>query len=131
VSKLGLPAPDPNRAIDPSHHVRGVIAVDAKAKVPPGGVVYLAAKRPGPDGKPIDPPLAVERLTYQGGELPFELGEAQAMVAGTELVGDVVITAHYAQNGDALSKASGDVTGSARVKIPAEGVKITLDTVLP
>ncbi|HTR49491.1 MAG TPA: hypothetical protein VMJ10_02220 [Kofleriaceae bacterium] len=131
VSKLGLPAPDPNRAIDPTHRVRGVIAVDAKAKVPAGGVVFLAAKRPGPDGKPLDPPLAVERLTYNGGELPFELGEAQAMIAGTELIGDVVVTAHYAQNGDALSKAPGDVIGSAHVKIPADGVKIMLDTTLP
>ena len=131
VSKLGLPAPDPNRPIDPTHHVRGVIAVDAKAKVPPGGVVFLVAKRPGPDGKPVDPPLAVERLTYNGGELPFELGEAQAMIAGTELVGDVVVTAHYAQNGDALSKAAGDVIGSAHVKIPADGVKIVLDQTLP
>jgi len=131
VSKLGLPAPDPDRPIDPTHHVRGVIAVDAKAKVPAGGVVFLVAKRLGADGQPQGSPLAVERLTYQGGELAFELGEAQAMVAGTELVGDVVVTAHYAQNGDALSKAAGDVTGSTHVKIPAEGVRITLDTVLP
>jgi predicted small lipoprotein YifL len=131
VSQLGLPAPDPDRKIDPSHHVRGVIAVGGKAKVPAGSVVFLAAKRPGADGKPVDPPLAVERLTYQGGDLAFELGEAQAMVAGTELIGDVIITAHYAQNGDALSRAAGDVIGSARVKVPAEGVKITLDTVLP
>src|SRR6476660_9795576 len=31
VSKLNLPAPDPNRPIDPAHHIKGVIMIHPKA----------------------------------------------------------------------------------------------------
>jgi hypothetical protein len=39
--------------------------------------------------------------------------------------------ARYDQDADAISKQPGDVTGQIRVKIPAENVKLSLDTVLP
>jgi hypothetical protein len=127
---MGLPPPDPNRKIDPTHHVKGVIVVPAKNAdhAPKGGVVFVMIR---PNGQQSGPPLAVARLTYEGGDLPFELGEAQAMIAGTELVGDVVVTARYDHDGDAFSKQPGDVVGSQQVKIPAENLKISLDTVLP
>jgi hypothetical protein len=133
VSKLGLPPPDPNRAIDPSRFVKGVITLGAKVAdhVKPGGVIFLVVKRADASGQPTGTPLAVDKLTWQKDQLAFELGEAQAMVGGTELTGDVVVQAHYAQNGDALSKAPGDVLGQARVKIPADHVSVVLDQVLP
>jgi hypothetical protein len=133
VTKLGLAAPDPNRKIDPSHRVTGVISVDAKAKdkVKPGTAVFLIVKRAGADGAPSGPPLAVDKLTWAADGAPFELTDAQAMVAGTELTGDVVVMARYDQDSDALSKQPGDVTGQIRVTIPADHVKLVLDTVLP
>lgn len=133
VTKLGLAAPDPDRAIDPTHRVAGTIVVDAKAKdrVRPGTSVFLIVKRAGPDGAPSGPPLAVDKLSWSNDGVAFELTDAQAMVAGTELTGDVVVMARYDQDSDALSKEPGDVTGQVRVKIPAENVKLALDTVLP
>ena len=133
VSKLGLAAPDPDRPIDPSHRVTGTIHVDpkARAKVVPGTSVFLIVKRAGPDGTPSGSPLAVDKLTWTGDGMAFELTEAQAMVAGTDLSGDVVVMARYDQDSDALSKQPGDVTGQLRVKIPADHVKLMLDTVLP
>ncbi len=133
VTKLGLAAPDPDRAIDPSHRVAGTIVVDAKLKdrMKPGTAVFLIAKRAGPDGAPSGPALAVEKLSWSSGAMPFELTDAQAMVAGTELTGDVVVTARYDQDSDALSKEPGDVTGQVRVKVPADRVQLALDTVLP
>jgi len=133
VTKLGLSAPDPDRPIDPTHRVAGMIAVDAKAKdrVKPGTAVFLVVKRAGPDGAPSGPPLAVDKLTWASGGVPFELTDAQAMVAGTELTGDVVVMARYDQDSDALSKEPGDITGQVRVKIPADHVQLSLDTVLP
>jgi hypothetical protein len=133
VTKLGLSAPDPDRKIDPARRVAGMIAVDAKAKdrVKPGTAVFLVVKRAGPDGAPSGPPLAVEKLTWNAGGVPFELSDAQAMVAGTELSGDVIVIARYDQDSDALSKEPGDVTGQVRVTIPAANVKLALDTVLP
>jgi len=133
VSKLGLAAPDPDRPIDPSHRVTGTITIDAKAraKVKPGNPVFLIVKRAGADGVPSGPPLAVDKLTWTGDGMAFELTEEQAMVAGTDLSGDVVVMARYDQDSDALTKQAGDVTGQVRVKIPADHVKLALDTVLP
>lgn len=133
VTKLGLAAPDPNRKIDPDHRVAGTITVDPKTKVQPrpGTSVFLIVKRAGPDGAPSGPPLAVDKLSWALEGLVFELTDEQAMVAGTELAGDVVVTARYDQDADALTKQPGDITGQVRVKIPAENVRLVLDTVLP
>jgi hypothetical protein len=132
VSKLGLPPPDPNRAIDPSHFVKGVITLGAKsaAHVKAGGVIYVVVKRADASGQPTGTALAVDKLTWQPDKLAFELGEQQAMVGGTQLTGDVIVQAHYAQDGDALSKAAGDVLGQTRVTIPADHVNVVLDKVL-
>jgi hypothetical protein len=133
VTKLGLEAPDPDRAIDPSRRVAGMLTVDPKSqdRVKAGGVVFLIVKRAGPDGVPSGSPLAVDKLSWKAGGVAFELTDAQAMVAGTELAGDVVVMARYDQDSDAMTKEPGDVTGQTRVKIPANDVKLTLDTVLP
>ena len=133
VTKMGLAAPDPNRAIDPTRRVTGIISVDdkAKARVKSGTAVFLIVKRAGADGAPSGPPLAVDKLTWQGDSVAFELTDAQAMVAGTELSGDVVGMARYDQDSDALTKEPGDVTGQVRVTIPADHIKLSLDTVLP
>ena len=97
VSQLGLPPPDPNRPIDPSHHVKGVVKIHPKAKdrVKAGAAVFLIVKRADDSGQPTGTPLAVEKLTWgSGDEVPFELTEKQAMIAGTQLTGDVVVIAH-------------------------------------
>jgi hypothetical protein len=132
VAAMGLPAPDPNRKMDPNHRVTGVIKVHMKAKdrVAPGGAVFVIVKKAGPDGAPVGPPLAVDKLTWTKDELKFSMTDAQSMIAGTELSGDVVVTARYDQDSDAISKQPGDVSGSVRVKVPADNVTLTLDDVL-
>ena len=133
VSQLGLPPPDPNRPIDPSHHVKGVVKIHPKAKdrVKAGAAVFLIVKRADDSGQPTGTPLAVEKLEWGSGDsVPFELTEKQAMIAGTQLTGDVVVIAHYDQDGDAISKQPGDVMGQVKVKIPADNVNLFLDDVL-
>ena len=133
VSQLGLPPPDPNRPIDPSHHVKGVVKIHPKAKdrVKAGAAVFLIVKRADDSGQPTGTPLAVEKIEWGAGEsVPFELTEKQAMIAGTQLTGDVVVIAHYDQDGDAISKQPGDVMGQVKVKIPADNVNLFLDDVL-
>ncbi len=133
VAALGLPPPDPNRAIDPTRFVKGQIKIHekAKARAKAGTALFIVVKRAGSDGAPTGPALAVEKLEWTAtGEISFQLTEAQAMVGGTELVGDVVVTARYDQDADALSKEPGDITGSTRVTLPAENVTIVLDTIL-
>lgn len=132
VTQMGFTAPDPNRKLDPNKRIRGTIKVDAKAKasVKAGGAIFLIVKKADANGQPSGPPLAVDKVTFSEG-LKFELTEANAMVAGTELTGDVVVTARYDQDSDAISKQPGDVTGMAKVKIPSDNAVVTLDTVLP
>ena len=132
VAAMGIPGPDPSRAIDPNHRVKGVIKVHPKAKdkAAAGGAVFVIVKAAGADGAPQGPPLAVEKLEWSKNELPFELTEKNAMIAGTQLTGDVVVSARYDQDGDAISKQPGDIAGSVRVKVPADKVSLTLDDVL-
>jgi hypothetical protein len=127
-------APDPDRPIDPTHHIRGVIKLDPKAKahMKAGTALFVFAKLPDASGQPVGPPLAVQKLAWGGSnELAFELSERNAMMAGTELTGEVIVTAHYDQDGDAKTKDPGDVLGQMRVKIPADAVNLMLDTVVP
>jgi len=133
VSKLGGLAPDPNRAIDPTHHIRGMLKIHPKAadRAKAGTAIFLIVKQADAAGQPTGTPLAVDKLTWQGKDLPFELTEGQAMIAGTQLTGDVVITARYDQDGDAISKQPGDITGQLRVKVPSETANLYLDTILP
>jgi hypothetical protein len=133
VTQLGLAPPDPTRKIDPSRRVRGTIRVAAAAKgrVAPNGAVFVVIRRAGTDGQPTGSVLAVEKLTWTGDAIPFELTEANAMSAGTELTGDVVVMARYDQDSDAISRQPGDVTGQVRAKVPADQVELTLDTILP
>jgi len=125
-------APDPDRAIDPTKKISGVIKVHPKVKdkVTSGATIFISVKR-SVDGAPSGFPLAAEKLTWGKGDLPFELTDAQAMVKGTEFTGEVVVTAWVDHDGDASTKTTGDVIGSMRLKIPAEKVAITLDDVIP
>ena len=131
VTQMGLSAPDPARKMDPNRKIQGVLKVGgaAKDKVKAGGAVFLIVKKADASGAPSGPPLAVDKVTFAE-NMKFELTEANAMVANTELVGDVVVTARYDQDSDAISKQPGDVTGQTRVTVPAKNVQLTLDTVI-
>ena len=133
VTQLGLPPPDPARRIDPSRRVKGMLRASPKVKdrMKAGGAVFLVVRRAGTDGQPTGSPLAVEKLMWSGDGVPFELTEANAMSAGTELFGDVVVMVRYDQDSDAITKQPGDVTGQARTKVPADKLDVTLDTILP
>ncbi len=132
VAAMGLPSPDPNRSIDPTRYVKGVIKIHekAKARAKAGIPLFIVVKRVDASGQATGTALAVDKLTWNNGDLMFELTEKQAMVGGTELTGEVIVTARYDQDGDALSKEAGDIVGTARVKLPADNVQILLDTIL-
>jgi hypothetical protein len=127
-----IPGPDPNRAIDPTRFAKGTIKIDPKAKdrATAGLPVFVMVKRVDASGAPTGMPLAAEKLTWQGGDLAFELTERDQMVQGTELTGDVVVLARVDQDGDAVSKQPGDVVGQVRVTLPADSIQLVLDTIL-
>lgn len=132
VTKLGLPPPDPTRKIDPTRYVKGVIRIHmkAQARAKAGVPIFIVVKRADASGQPTGTPLAVDKLIWNNGDLNFELTEQQAMVAGTELTGEVIVSARYDQDSDALSKEPGDIVGQVKVKLPADNVQLWLDTIL-
>lgn len=127
-----IPGPDPDRAIDPTRFAKGTIKLDAKARdrAKAGLPLFVMVKRVDASGAPTGMPLAAEKLTWQGGDLPFELTERDQMIQGTELTGDVMVMARVDQDGDAVSKQPGDVTGQTRVTLPADNIQLVLDTVI-
>jgi hypothetical protein len=131
--QLGLPPPDPERAVDPEKFLRGTLKPTAatKARVPPGAVIFLSVKRADPaTGQPTGASLAVKRLQLSAWPLWFELTGADAMIGGTAFDGDVVITAWSDQDQDAIGKQPGDVQGQVRAKIPARDLELVLDKII-
>ena len=124
VTKLGYSSPDPNRPIDPTRHIKGFLKLDAKIKdrVKPGDIIFLMVRKAGADGMPTGAPIAVDRTTWSGDAVPFELGEKQAMIAGAPDLVD--------HDQDAMTRQPGDITGMTKVTIPADGVTVNLDTLL-
>jgi len=118
---------DPSGPVDPAHRIRGVLKLDPRvaARVKNGGAIFLVAKHPNAAGEPDGAPLAVDMLSWQADGQSFELAEP------TGLTGDVIVVARYDQDSNADTKEAGDVVGTARVTVPANGVVISLDTVLP
>ncbi len=134
VDQLGLSPPDPNRAIDTSKFLAGTVTVAPalRAKVPVGATIFLSVRPAGPDGKPAGAPLAVDKLVASGTwPLAFRITEAKAMVEGTRFTGAVVVAARFDQDGEALRTQPGDITGTARATIPADGLLISLENVAP
>ena len=131
---MGLPPPDPNRPVDDSKYIAGTVDVPAalRSKVPSGAAIFLSVRaRDAATGQGVGTPLAVDRLVSTGTwPLSWKLTEAQAMVGGTGFAGEVVVSARFDQDGDAMTKQPGDVTGKAAATIPAAGVAIVLDTAL-
>jgi hypothetical protein len=116
---------DPGHPSDPAHHVAGVLKIHPKAKdrVKQGGVLFLTVKRADQSGQPTGSMLAVAKLAWTQDGQRFELESPQ-------LTGDVVVIAHYDQDGDASSHQPGDVVGQIKVRVPADGVNLFLDDVV-
>jgi len=130
VGAMGLPPPDPNRAIDTSKFVRGTLALapELKNAVPAGAVIFLSLRAADASGAAVaGPPIAVDRLTLGNWPLAFELDEGKAMIAGTHFPARVVVQARVDGDSDAISKNPGDLIGQVVVDVPASGVALVFD----
>ncbi|MBK9070068.1 MAG: hypothetical protein IPL79_03540 [Myxococcales bacterium] len=133
VGALGMPPPDPNRAIDATKYVRGTLSLSAALKdaVPPGAVIFLSLRAADANGQAVaGPPIAVDRLTIDSWPIDFDLNEAKAMVAGTHFPARVVVQARVDNDSDAISKNPGDLVGQAVVDVPSTDVKLVFSTKL-
>ena len=120
----------------PTGDVKGTVKLDAKFKadVKPGSVLFLVARRDtGGTGKGML--LAAKKIPVSGAAmfpLTYTLTQADVMMQGTQLNGDVTVHARIDGDGDALSKNPGDITGVTPKGVPvgSKGVDLTLDTKL-
>ncbi len=126
------PAPRGGRGMDTSADappIRGIVEVapELAGRVPSAGVLFLIA-RTGEAG----PPLAVLRVAEPSFPLVFELGPANRMIPSIPFAGQLRLTARLDQDGDAASRAPGDLQGAAEGTYApgATGVTITLSEVL-
>jgi cytochrome c-type biogenesis protein CcmH len=117
---IGEPAPGAASA----GSVTGTILLSPTLKVGPADVLYVMAKK----GTAT---LAVRRVDKPSFPFTFEISGGDAMMGGGTFEGPVDVVARVSRTGDAIP-ARGDLEGVAKnVKVPAKGVKLTIDSVRP
>ena len=120
----------------PGGDVRGTVRLDAKLKgdLKVGAALFLVARR-ATGGKGMGMLLAAKKVMVTGPAmfpLSYTLTQADVMMQGTQLNGVVEVTARVDNDGDALSKNPGDLTGAHGKAVPggSKKVDLTLDTKL-
>jgi hypothetical protein len=119
--------------VDPTKFLKGTITATevTKGKVKSGAILFIAVKPINPiTGEVIGNTLAADRIDVAKLPVEFELTGANLLMAGARFDGDVLITARVDQDGEARTKQPGDVEGEIKAKIPADGLVLSLATVL-
>ena len=137
VDPHGGMAPEGGRTppvtFDPNMVLEGTIDVHAKLKdqVKAGDIMFLSVKSVDAQGTPQRIPIAVDRVDV--GTLPaaFTLSGKHTMMPGTKFEGNVLLSVRIDRDGEATTRAKGDIEGTMRATIPARGLKIVLDTPVP
>ncbi len=104
------------------------IADDLKDKTPAAATLFIVAKAEGGGG----PPILVKRVAGVGFPYTFTLASDDVMMQGAPLPEKLTVSARYDQDGDAISKSPGDLTGVVKMAVPkgATGVELMLDQVI-
>lgn len=81
-------------------------------KIVKGGVLYVFAKKAGPDSGPNDrtPPVAVVKIANPSFPQAFVITQKNVMIAGTPFTGPLHVIARYSPSGDAM-RAPGSLEG--------------------
>jgi hypothetical protein len=87
--------------------LRGTVRLAAGATVPDGSVLFVIARSPGGG-----PPLAVKRLPPGPFPLAFEIGAADAMIAGRPFAGPISLSARIDSDGDPLTRGESDLAAA-------------------
>jgi len=105
------------------------LGADLAGAVPASATLFVVARRAGAAG---GPPLAVLRLPDPALPLDFEIGPNNVMIQGMPFSGDISLSARLDADGDAMTRAPGDLSGelASPVQPGSTGVRIVLDTKL-
>ncbi|WP_428332113.1 c-type cytochrome biogenesis protein CcmI/CycH [Novosphingobium sp.] len=124
------PAPaDPTQPVQGGTIVGRIEVAPALAQqIKPGQVIFVVAR----DAESNRPIAAVKLAAPAHFPLNFQIDGSNVMIAGSTLGTQVKLTARADQDGDAMSKTPGDVTGemAAPIPVPAHDVILTLDRVI-
>jgi hypothetical protein len=76
------------------------------------------------------PPIAVKKISSFQFPQGFVLNDSNVMIAGHKLEGELEITARLDQDGDAMTRTPGDVSGKVRTRAGENALlTITLETI--
>lgn len=121
-----LPGEGGGQNVAPSNgrdFVAGSVTLAKQFKFKPGMFFFIAIRRP--EG---GPPLAVKR---EQGEVKFpykfRLSSQDAMIPGTRLEGQLVITARIDADGDPMSRQKGDASGTLVTEAGQENLQVVID----
>lgn len=103
--------------------ISGTLAVADDVDGVPAGVLYLIVRVAG---RETGAPLAVKRLDSSDLPAEFRVSEADAMIPGTPLVGEMDVIARLDQDGDAFTEQPGDLLGRVGPVEPGDEVEIVL-----
>ena len=127
-------SPDPARGIPPAapqaaagETIRGRVSLgpDLAEGITGQGVLFVIARS---GGATAGPPLAVVRIPGPSFPIDFEIGQANVMIPGMRFEGPISVTARLDADGNAMTRAPGDVQGSAPGMVePGSQVEILLD----
>ncbi len=106
--------------------ITGVIRVDPAlaASRPSGGLLFVMARTAGSTG---GPPVAATRVGPPGpnGEVAFRIGQKDVMMGGP-FNQPVLLQVRWDQDGNAMSKQPGDLTGAAAAAIAPGTQKVVI-----
>ena len=130
----GKPAPDaPARSArtPASGQISGTISIDPKLKgsVDPGATLFIIARNAG---AAAGPPLAVKKIDKPVFPLAYSLSQDNVMMQGMPFSGKVSISVRLDKDGNAMTRAPGDLTGESRnnpVEVGAKNADVVIDTV--
>ncbi len=114
----------------PSGHIKGTLelAPAVQTSVKAGDTIFLMARNAGTGAV-----VAVAKLSASGSfPMPFELTGQNVMMPGGALAGRLQLSARVDKDGNATTKAAGDVVGEVKdlVEVPRQDVVLVLDKVL-
>lgn len=126
----GGPAPPPAATAGGGEAVTGTITLGEgfDRKVPVGAILFLIARSAQGGG----PPLAVKRIADPKFPLDFSLGPDDRMIQQLPFVGPLQLSARLDADGNAMTRAPGDLQGQADATAqPGDsGIAIVIDEVL-
>lgn len=103
--------------------ITGTLSAAPDVATIPDGTLYLIVRVAG---RETGAPLAVKRLGAAELPVEFSVSEADAMIPGTPLVGELDVIARLDQDGDAFTEEPGDLQGQAGPVEAGDEVEIEL-----